>query len=263
MEKTSKWNIVRGVLFIVTAAILTGCGGDQPMPPPVALTSTPLPPPPTEAPTSTVAPVPTEAPTSTPTPVPTDTPPATATAVPVSVPAPSPTYTSQPGPTEAAERLTADQAEAADQIYREKTCVACHGVNYEGGLGSILVGLPTDYFQAVTRSGEPEAGMPAFDQNAISDDDLSTLAKYLSSLTLQNIDVELPPVVVGHLSQARDALQEGGDKAAVQTYLDKAQEAGADAPPGVQATLKGLAGGLEGADWMEVTEARLEVLLER
>lgn len=256
------WNIVRVVFLVVTVAILTGCGSDQPMPPPVALTSTPLPPPPTEAPTSTLVPVPTEAPTSTPTPVPTDTPPATSTAAPVSVPAPSPTYTPQPAAAEAEEALTADLAVAANQIYRQKNCVACHGANYEGGLGSILVGLPTDYFQAVTRSGEPEAGMPAFDQNAISDDDLSTLAKYLSSLTLQDIDVELSPVVVGHLSQAWDALQ-AGDKATVQTYLDKAQEAGADAPPGVQATLKGLVGGLEAADWMESLEVHLGVLLRR
>ncbi len=40
-----------------------------------------------------------------------------------------------------------------------------------------------------------------------------------------------------------------------------AQEAGADAPPGVQATLKGLVEGLGEADWVEATEARLEVLL--
>jgi cytochrome c553 len=181
---------------------------------------------------------------------------------PVSILAPSPTYTPQRASAETAETLTADLAGAANQIYQQKSCVACHGANYEGGLGPILVGLPTHYFQSVTRSGEPEAGMPAFDQNAISDDDLSTLAEFLSSLTLQDIDVNLSPVVVGHLSQAWDALQ-AGDKATVQTNLDKAHGAGADAPPGVQATLKALAGGLEGADWVEDTKARLEVLLGR
>ena len=89
MKKTSRWIIGRGVLLIVTAAVLTACGGDQPTPPPVAPTSTPLPPPPTEAPTSTPLPtpsdtpqlIPTEAPTSTP-PPPTDTPQAVRTEAP-------------------------------------------------------------------------------------------------------------------------------------------------------------------------------------
>jgi mono/diheme cytochrome c family protein len=257
MKKTSRWIIGRGVLLIVTAAVLTACGGDQPTPPPVAPTSTPLPPPPTEAPTSTPLPtpsdtpqlIPTEAPTSTP-PPPTDTPQAVRTEAPA---------TSAPA-TEAVEKPPTELAEAANRIYTQGSCVACHGVNHEGGLGSILVGLPAEYIQAVTRSGEPEAGMPAFDQNAISDDDLSTLAEYLSDLTLQDIVVELSPAVVDHLSQALDALQ-AGDKAAVETHLEKAQEAGADASPGVQATLKGLVGGLGEADWMKATEVHLEVLL--
>jgi mono/diheme cytochrome c family protein len=247
----------RGVLFIVTAAVLTACSGDQSTPPPVAPTSTPLPPPPTEAPTSTPLPtpsdtpqlIPTEAPTSTP-PPPTDTPQAVRTEAPA---------TSAPA-TEAVEKPPTELAEAANRIYTQGSCVACHGVNHEGGLGSILVGLPAEYIQAVTRSGEPETGMPAFDQNAISDDDLSTLAEFLGDLTLQDIGVKLPPAVVDHLSQALDALQVG-DKAAVETHLEQAQEAGADASPGVQATLKGLVGGLGEADWMKATEFHLEVLL--
>jgi len=247
MDKTSKWTIGCGILLIVTTAMLTACGGEQPTPPPVAPTSTPLPPPPTEAPTSTPLPAATDRPEPTPTEAPTSTP-------------PSPTNTPQAVPIEAAEKPPTELAEAANQIYTQGSCVACHGVNHEGGLGSILAGLPAEYIQTVTRSGEPEAGMPAFDQNAISDDDLSTLAEFLSDLTLQDTGVELSPSIVDHLSQASDALQTG-DKAAVETHLEKAQEAGADASPGVQATLKGLVGGLEEADWMTVTEFHLEALL--
>jgi mono/diheme cytochrome c family protein len=151
-------------------------------------------------------------------------------------------------------------AEAANQIYRQESCPACHGAKYEGGIGSILVGLPVERIQSVTRKGLPEAGMPAFDQKAISDDDLSTLADFLSSLTLQDIGVELPAAMVDHLSQAWDAVQ-AGDEAAVETHLKKAQEAGADAPPGVQATLKGLLQDSGKADWMENLESRLRVLV--
>ncbi len=102
--------------------------------------------------------------------------------------------------------------------------------------------------------------MIAFDQDAISDDDLETLAQALSSLTLQDTGVHLSQPVLDHLSQARDALQ-AGDKAAVETHLKKAQEAAADAPPGVQATLKDMVEDLEEADWAEDLEMHLAVLL--
>lgn len=255
MKKSFMW-IGFGVLFIAIAVLLIACG-DQPTPPPVAPTNTSLPPPPTEAPSSTPPPTPTNAPQPTPTEASSSTPPPpSATPPPVPTEAPA---TSVP-PTEAAEEPSAGLAEAANQVYAQNSCSACHGANYEGGLGSILVGLPAEYIQAVTRSGKPGAGMPAFDQNAISDDDLRTLAEFFSGLTLQDIDVELSPAVTDHLGQASEALQIG-DKAAVETHLKEAQEAGADASPGVQATLKGLVEGLGEPDWMTATEIHLEVLL--
>jgi cytochrome c553 len=162
--------------------------------------------------------------------------------------------------TEAVEKPVAELAGAASQIYAANNCAACHGANYEGGFGSILVGLPAERIQSVTRGGEPEAGMPAFGQDALSDDELSILAEFLSGLTLQDIDVELPPAVVEHLSQAREALQ-AGDEAALESYLLEAQEAGAEAPPGVQATLKSLMEGWGEDDWVEATQVQLEVLL--
>jgi mono/diheme cytochrome c family protein len=240
MKKTFRW-IKCGVLMTIIGVTVTlvACGG-QAMPAPVAATNTPLPPAPTEAPTSTPLPTATDTPP----------PPPTATA----------TSTPQPVSTEAAEKPVAELAEAVGQIYTANNCVACHGANYEGGFGSILAGLPAERIQSVTRSGEPEAGMPAFDQEALSDDELSALSEFLSGLTLQDIGVELPPVVVDHLSQAREALQ-AGDEADVEAYLKEAQEAGAEAPPGVQTTLKSLVEGLGKDDWVESTQVHLEVLL--
>jgi len=151
-------------------------------------------------------------------------------------------------------------AEVAKQVYTQKGCFACHGSNFEGGQGPILAGLPVEHTQSVIRNGEPEAGMPAFDQNAISDEDLKALAAFLNSLTLEDVGVQLPAGVVDHLNQAWDGL-ESGDKAAVETHLKKAQEAAADAPPGIQATLKDVIEDLEEEDWQEDVEAHLRVLL--
>lgn len=237
MKKTPTW-VGCGVLLIT----LIACAG-QATPPPVAATNTPLPPPPTEAPTSTPPPTPTDTPQPLPTEVPTNTP--------------------QPTPTQvAAEEPPAELAETANQIYTQNKCAACHGPDHEGGMGPILVGLSAEYIQSATRIGEPEAGMPAFDQEALSDDDLSMLAEFLSSLTLKDIDVELPSDVIDHLSQAWTALQ-AGDKAAVEAYLREAQEAGAGASPGVQSTLKDLVEDLGEADWKEGLESHLEVLLDQ
>ena len=77
------------------------------------------------------------------------------------------------------------------------------------GLMLVSLPMPAEHIQSVTHNGESQAGGPAFDQGAISDDDLSALAEFLSRLSLQDIGVELPPPVLGHVSQAWDALQAG------------------------------------------------------
>lgn len=153
-------------------------------------------------------------------------------------------------------------AEAAKQVYTQKGCTACHGANFEGMVGPIIAGLPADHLESEVREGEAEAGMPAFDQNAISDADLSTLAEFLASLTLQDTGVQLPDGVLDHLNQAWDALQ-AGDKARVENHLQIAQEAGASAAPGIQATLKDMVEDLKEEDWMKDVEAHLRVLLDK
>ncbi|MFQ5340128.1 MAG: c-type cytochrome [Anaerolineae bacterium] len=241
--KIPQWSVLTALIII--AGVLAACGG-QVTPPPVAPTNTPLPPAPAEAPISTPLP----APTDTSVPSPTDT------------PVPAPTDTPAPAATEAAEQPPAVSAEAAKQVYVQKGCLACHGANFEGGVGPILVGLPAGHIAGIVRNGEAEAGMPAFDQNTISDEDLNTLAQFLSALTLEDIGLELPAEVADHLNQAWDALQ-AGDKAAVETHLGKAQESAADAPPGVQATLKDIIEDLEEVEWIEDVGAHLQVLLSK
>ena len=145
--------------------------------------------------------------------------------------------------------------------YVQKGCVGCHGDKAQGLVGPILAGLPVEHIKRTVRSGVLEAGMPAFDASVLSDADLEALAQALNALTLKDAGVQLPQPVVDHLRLAWDALQ-AGDKAGVETHLQKAQEAAAGAQPGVQATLKVLVKALETEDWAAAVETRLAVLLE-
>jgi mono/diheme cytochrome c family protein len=151
---------------------------------------------------------------------------------------------------------------AIPALYAEKGCVACHGDKAQGLIGPILAGVSVRHIKAVVRSGAPDEGMPPFDQKAISDDDLETLAQALNSLTLQDTGVQLSEAVLDHLNQAWDALQ-AGDKKAVETHLKKAQEVAVDAPQGVQVTLGHIVEHLGEDNWAEYTRMRLTTLLAK
>ncbi|MEJ2559032.1 MAG: c-type cytochrome [Anaerolineae bacterium] len=186
-----------------------------------------------------------------PTPAPTEEPTEEATATPAQ---------EEPTETPAAASATEVPALTIPPVYVEKGCIGCHGDKAQGQIGPGLVGLEAEHIKSSVRSGRPEAGMPAFDQNAISDDELDALAQALNFLTFEYTGIELSQSVVDHLNQAWDALQ-AGDKAEVETHLTKAQEAAADAPPGVQITLKDMIEDIEEDDWAEDIEMHLGVLL--
>ena len=193
MGKTPSF-IGLGILLMTgTVLVLTACS-DPTLPPPVASTNTPLPPAPTEAPSPTWVPIPTD----TPSPVPTDTPLPRPTATPspmptvaTALPPAAPTIASTV-PATAADELTPELAEAAEAIYLQGTCAACHGANHEGGFGPAMAGLPAALIRSETRNGKPEAGSPAFSQDVISDDDLEVLAAFLAGLTSEDIGIQLP-----------------------------------------------------------------------
>lgn len=157
---------------------------------------------------------------------------------------------------------TPSSSSALPALYAQKGCAACHGDKAQGNLGPILAGLSVDHIKSVVRAGSPEGGMPAFDQDAISDGELESLAAGLHALTLKDTGVQLPQSVLVHLNQAWDALQ-AGDKAGVETHLSKAKEAAVDEPPGVQKTLADLLEDLEEADWAEEIGVHLQVLLAK
>ncbi len=183
-------------------------------------------------------------------------------------PASAPTAATQkpapPTPTQkpAAQKPTATAAAKAalPATYVQKGCVACHGDKAQGLVGPILAGLPVEHIKETVRSGVAEAGMPAFDSSALSDEELDALAQALHALTLKDTGVTLSQSVVTHLEKAWEALQ-AGDKAGVETHLKEAQKAAAGAPQGVQVTLKVMLEGLSEADWQHHTEAHLKVLL--
>ncbi len=162
--------------------------------------------------------------------------------------------------TATAEQPSAEVIEKGKQLYTQKGCFACHGDKVQGNKGPILAGLPVEHIKTFVRSGKPEAGMPAFDEHTLSDEDLDAIAQFLHSLTLEDTGVELSQPVLTHLEKAWDALQ-ANDKAGVETHLKEALKAAADAPEGVQVTLKDMLEDLEEKDWAEDLGMHLGILL--
>ncbi len=163
-----------------------------------------------------------------------------------------------PVPTEAP---TATETGAIPAAYLQSGCVSCHGDKAQGGaIGPMLVGIRAQHIKEVVRKGRPGTAMMAYDQAAISDADLEALAQALSAMTLRDAGVELSQAVVDHLTKAQAALA-AGDKAAVETHLKKAQEAAADAPPGVQVTLQVMIQRMQDPNWDKYIEMRLAALL--
>lgn len=159
--------------------------------------------------------------------------------------------------------LPADEVARAKQLYIQLGCFACHGANYEGNQGPIIVGMPVDEIIHQVRNGAPNPqDMPAFDQTMISDADLEILAKFLNSLTIADTAVVIPDEVRTHLEKAYDALT-AGDKAGVETHLKTALKAAQDAGAGegLIKTLDDLTEDLEEETWQKDIELHLDILL--
>ena len=159
--------------------------------------------------------------------------------------------------------LPADEVARAKQLYIQLGCFACHGANYEGNQGPIIVGMPVDEIIHQVRNGAPNPqDMPAFDQTMISDADLEILAKFLNSLTIADTAVVIPDEVRTHLEKAYDALT-AGDKAGVETHLKTALKAAQDtgAGEGLIKTLDDLTEDLEEETWQKDIELHLDILL--
>ncbi len=179
-----------------------------------------------------------------------------------------PVTTSEPAATEEGGEDPADQAqldvERAKQLYVQLGCLSCHGANYEGRDGPMLVGLPVEEIKVAVRNGFPDAEepMPAFSPQMISDEDLDLLAQFLSQLTLEDIGMTVPDEVVQHLQLAWESLEQE-DRDAVTTHL----QAALDALPededyeGLKVTLEDLLEDVEEENWKESLEHHLVVLI--
>ncbi|HEX8968558.1 MAG TPA: cytochrome c [Chloroflexota bacterium] len=66
------------------------------------------------------------------------------------------------------------------QLLVGKGCATCHGLDGEGGsVGVRLIGVDAARMRTITSTGPH--GMPQFDANTLSDDDLAAIAAYLAS----------------------------------------------------------------------------------
>ena len=149
------------------------------------------------------------------------------------------------------------------QLYIQLGCFACHGANYEGKQGPIIVDMPVDEIIHQVRNDAPNPqDMPAFDQTMISDADLEILAKFLNSPTIADTAVVIPDEVRTHLEKAYDALI-AGEKAGGETHLKAALKAAQDAGAGegLIKSLNDLIEDLEEETWQKDTELHLDILL--
>ncbi|WP_434120863.1 c-type cytochrome [Salinicoccus roseus] len=64
--------------------------------------------------------------------------------------------------------------------FARDNCASCHGQDFSGGMGPALAGtsLAEEDFTATVREGP--GSMPAFSQDQIADEDLSTLYQFFS-----------------------------------------------------------------------------------
>jgi cytochrome c551 len=71
---------------------------------------------------------------------------------------------------------------AGKTAYASLPCVGCHGENAEGGVGPRLAGLSIsfDRFQSFVRNGREQ--MPKFGTDVVSDQQLTDIYAWLSSL---------------------------------------------------------------------------------
>lgn len=64
--------------------------------------------------------------------------------------------------------------------FARDNCASCHGQDFSGGMGPALAGTSLSEEEFTTTVREGPGSMPAFSQDQIADEDLSTLYQYFS-----------------------------------------------------------------------------------
>ena len=187
-------------------------------------------------------------------------PPAEAEETPTSEAGETPEAVVEDTPEPAAEPEVSGDLKAAQTLYFTKGCVGCHGPQMDGLIGPIFVGLDPDYLKATARAGRAAGGMPAYTADQVSDEDLDIMATAFGALTLADTGVTLSQPVLDALAAAQEAL-DAGDKAGVESNLQAALDAAADAPDGVKKTLSVMIANLALDDWADYVGNRLALLL--
>ena len=145
----------------------------------------------------------------------------------------------------------------ARAVYEANACNSCHGQNLEGMIGPNLAGLDADYVTHIVRNGVEGTAMAAYGSDKISDDDLSTLAQGVNSLSFAATGMKVNPTVAGHLQEASKAF-EAGDMGGTKTAMEAALAACGQM--GGQATLKTMIRKAEEGD-ADYLKMRFDILL--
>ena len=76
---------------------------------------------------------------------------------------------------------TANAVQRGQELFVTDGCATCHGLQGQGGpVGPVIVGSKVADLRTKTSKGP--GGMPAFAQDALTDDQLTAIAAYLQSL---------------------------------------------------------------------------------
>jgi len=142
-------------------------------------------------------------------------------------------------------------------IYTDNGCNACHGQQLEGMIGPNLAGLDADYVIHTVRNGVEGSAMAVYGPDKISEDDLSTLAQSINSLSFAATGMKVNPTVAQHLQEASAAF-DAGDMAATKTALEATLAACGQM--GGQATLKTMLEHLAAGD-ADYLKMRFDILM--
>ncbi len=79
-----------------------------------------------------------------------------------------------------AEPATANAATRGARLFVTKSCATCHGLEARGSVGPSIVGADAATIAKRVRKGP--GGMPRYDSQALSDDEIAAITAYLGSL---------------------------------------------------------------------------------
>jgi mono/diheme cytochrome c family protein len=118
-----------------------------------------------------------------------------------------------PSPTETPALPAEPDPAVGQQLWAQKPCIGCHGVNAEGNIGPRLAGTSLEFDEVLLRVRAGKAPMPAFTEDEVSDLELQHIYAWLQSLA--------PPTPTPEPTSASKPLPPSGHLMAFWEHVNK------------------------------------------